>query len=236
MTGTIWSKELGLKPGDAVTVKFGSREVTFTIVGATEAGNGFNMGNFGAFTAPVDAFPVGVSPTFAFTIAKVDEAHLNQTLVNLSSIPGVMPFDLSFFEQLIKRLLSQFTAIPTVVAVLSLFAGAVIIANTVSLSTMERRRQVGVMKAVGLKGWRVLLQMVLENGLIGLIGGLIGVGIGVIATLLLSIGSNMNIMQSVSWGTVAVLLGLSLLISLIATLLSAWTAATEKPINVLRYE
>jgi putative ABC transport system permease protein len=123
-----------------------------------------------------------------------------------------------------------------VVAVLSLFAGAVIIANTVSLSTIERRRQVGVMKAVGLKGWRVLLQMVLENGLIGLIGGLIGVGIGVIATLLLSIGSNMNIVQSVSWGTVGVLLGLSLLISLIATLLSAWTAATEKPLNVLRYE
>jgi ABC-type lipoprotein release transport system permease subunit len=65
---------------------------------------------------------------------------------------------------------------------------------------------------------------------------LIGVGIGVIATLLLSIGSNMNIEQSVSWGTVAVLMGLSLLISLIATLLSAWTAATEKPLNVLRYE
>jgi putative ABC transport system permease protein len=119
---------------------------------------------------------------------------------------------------------------------LSLLAGAVIIANTVSLSTLERRRQVGVMKALGLKGRRVLMLMVLENGLIGSLGGLIGVGIGVLFTLLMSIGTQISITQSVSWGTVAILLGLSLLISLVATLLSAWTAATEKPLNVLRYE
>src|SRR5205085_2624571 len=151
-------------------------------------------------------------------------------------IPGVFPIDLTFIETLIRRLLAQFTAIPTIVAVLSLLAGAVIIANTVSLSTLERRREVGVMKAVGLSGRRVLLQMVLENGIIGLVGGLLGVGVGVIATLLLSLNSNIPITQSVSWGIVGALLGLSVLISLIATLLSAWTAAREKPLHVLRYE
>ncbi len=235
---SIWSEAAELKPGDEVILQLGGREVTYTIVGVTPMTPSemkFSL-NVGVFTAPVDSLPPGVGPTFEFTIAKVDEQHLNQTLVNLSSIPGVLPFDISFFEQLIKRLLSQFTAIPTIVAALSLFAGAVIIANTVSLTTLERRRQVGVMKAIGLKGWRVLLLMVLENGLIGLLGGLIGVGIGVLGTLALSIGSNINITQSVSWGTVALLMGLSLGISLVATLLSAWTAATEKPLNVLRYE
>ncbi len=229
----------GINPGDVVTFKFGSRELNFTVVGITDSQNtgGLNaLTSIGTFTAPVDAFPIGMNPTFEFTIVKVDEANLNQTLVNLSTIPGVLPFDISFFEQLIRRVLSEFTAIPTVVAALSLFAGAVIIANTVSLTTLERRRQVGIMKAIGLKSWRVLLVMVLENGLIGFLGGLIGVGIGVLMTLLISIGSSINIAQSISWGTVVILMALSLLISLVATLLSAWTAANEKPLNVLRYE
>jgi putative ABC transport system permease protein len=232
-----FAQQINFKPGDTVTFKLGSREVTFTIVGVNSSREpSFGVQEMGKFVAPVDAFPPGVSSTFGFTIARVDEAHLNQTLVNLAAIPGVMPFDIGFFEQLIKRMLSMFTAIPTIVAVLSLLAGAVIIANTVSLSTLERRRQVGVMKALGLKGRRVLMLMVLENGLIGSLGGLIGVGIGVLFTLLMSIGTQISITQSVSWGTVAILLGLSLLISLVATLLSAWTAATEKPLNVLRYE
>jgi predicted lysophospholipase L1 biosynthesis ABC-type transport system permease subunit len=238
---SVWTKQVGLKPGDKVTLKFGSVEATYTIVGLTDETNNGNftvrgLNSMGVFSIPVDSLPAGVSPSFEFTIAKVDEAHLNQTLVNLSAIPGVLPFDISFFEQLIKRVLAQFTAIPTIVAVLSLFAGAVIIANTVSLTTLERRRQVGVMKAIGLNRRRVLLQMVLENGLIGLLGGLIGVGIGVLATLLLSIGTQISITQSVSWGVVGLLLLVSLLISLVATLMSAWTAATEKPLHVLRYE
>ncbi len=232
---TSWTSKIGIKPGDTVTLKFGSNQLTFNVIGIISAAEGPKL-NFGVFTAPVDAFPVGMAPTIEFTIAQVDEAHLNQTLVNLSSIPGVFPFDVGFFESLIKRFLSQFTAIPTIVAVLSLFAGAVIIANTVSLATLERRRQVGIMKAVGLKGWRVLLMMVLENGVIGLLGGLLGVGIGVIATLLLSYGTSMSVTQSVSWGIVGILMALSLGISLLATLLSAWTAASEKPLNVLRYE
>jgi putative ABC transport system permease protein len=232
--GKDYSQILGIKPGDKVTIKFDAQELTFTIVGITDqATTGIS---FGVFTAPIGAFPAGMNPTMEFTLAQVDDAYLNQTLVNLAAIPGVFPFDVGFFESIIKRFLSQFTAIPTIVAVLSLFAGAVIIANTVSLATLERRRQVGIMKAVGLKGWRVLLMMVLENGMIGLLGGIFGVGIGVIGTLLLSIGSELNITQSVSWGIVGVLMALSLGISLVATLLSAWTAATEKPINVLRYE
>ena len=55
---------------------------------------------------------------------------------NLTSIPGVLTFDLSFFEQVLKRTLSLFSAIPTIVATLSLFVGAVIIANAVALTTL----------------------------------------------------------------------------------------------------
>jgi predicted lysophospholipase L1 biosynthesis ABC-type transport system permease subunit len=229
--------QVGLKVGDQVTFDFDNTQVTYTIIGiSNQNSSGLSLtGNFGAFTAPIDAIPAGLGATFPLFIAKVDEAHLNQVLVNLSSIPGVFPLDVGFFESLIKRFLQTFTAIPTIVAVLSLFAGAVIIANTVSLATLERRREVGVMKSIGMQGRRVLAQMMLENGVIGLLGGLIGVGIGTVTTLLLSIGSATPL-QNVSWGIVAALILLSVVISLVATLFSAWSAAAEKPLHVLRYE
>ncbi len=67
------------------------------------------------------------------------------------------------------------------VAVLGLIVGGVVIANSVALTTMERRREIAVMKSVGLQRERVLFMILLENGILGLIGGLIGVGIGLVA-------------------------------------------------------
>ncbi len=222
-----YSQQAGLKVGDQVTLALSGKDVTYTIIGISsqDSASISLSGGFGAFTAPVDSIPAGVNATLPIFMARVDDAHLNQVLVNLSTIPGVFPLDVGFFETLIRRLLSEFTAIPTVVAVLSLFAGAVIIANTVSLATLERRREVGVMKSIGLRGRRILGQMVLENGLVGLLGGLIGVGIGTVATLLLSINSNIPLLVLLSIG-----------ISLVATVISAWSAAAEKPLHVLRYE
>ncbi|MFN8376536.1 MAG: FtsX-like permease family protein [Anaerolineae bacterium] len=68
----------------------------------------------------------------------------------------------------------------TVVGLLSLLAAATIMANTVALATLERRRQIGILKAIGLKGGRVLRVMLLENSLIGVLGGLLGIGLSAI--------------------------------------------------------
>jgi putative ABC transport system permease protein len=190
----------------------------------------------GAGSAPVNAFPTGVNATLQFIVAQVTPLELNNVLVSLSAIPGIFTLDVGFIDSLIRKLLDVFTTIPTVVAILSLFAAAVIIANTVSLATLERRRQIGIMKAVGLRGWRVLAIMTLENGILGVLGGVIGVGISVLGTAIVSSLLNVSIIKTVSWGSVILLMLLSLLITLVATWLSAWTATREKPLNVLRYE
>lgn len=232
-------RQLGLKPGDKLTYRFSGSEKVYEVVGILQQQNSLAISTgtlSGAAIIPINSFPAGASSGFEFTVAKVNDAGLNGALVALSAFPGIFAIDVGFIDSLIKKLITQFTAIPTVVAVLALFAGAVIIANTVSLATLERRRQIGVMKAVGLKGWRALWVMVLENGIVGLVGGLIGVGIGVLATFVISLSSGLSIFQSVDWFSVVLLMALSIGITLIATLLSAWTAVSEKPLNVLRYE
>ncbi len=103
----------------------------------------------------------------------------------LSKSPARSLRDTRFLNDLINRIIDQFTSFPILVAALALFTGGVVIANSVALSTLERRREIGIMKAVGLQRERVLGMLLLENGLMGLVGGLIGVGISFIALVLM---------------------------------------------------
>ncbi|CAG1772008.1 partial ABC transporter permease YtrF, partial [uncultured bacterium] len=135
-------------------------------------------------------------------------------------------------------LINQFSAIPTLVGLLSLLAAAVAMANTVSLATLERRRQIGVLKAVGLKGRRILWIMLLENTLIGLLGGLLGIGLSALGVAVMTaLGQGMAIPIPRDAAPVAVALVIaSVVIAWVSTFLSARPAVSERVTSVLRYE
>jgi predicted lysophospholipase L1 biosynthesis ABC-type transport system permease subunit len=225
-------------PGTADNV-----QLTYTVVGIisrTSQQTGLEaLGNLSV--VPPGALPDTIQPQESVTIAKVNEsnsAYMDQVLVSLSNVPGVVAFEVSALTQLIQNLLNQLKAIPTLVAWLALVAGTAIIANTVALATQERRREIGVMKTVGLKGWRVLTMLMIENGLIGLIAGLIGVFVGLLVTVILVLASqNIGQLQnSIQYSTMGWLVFMSIVVAMGAAIFSAWSAAAEKPMNVLRYE
>ena len=62
----------------------------------------------------------------------------------------------------------------TCVAAVALLVSSLGIANTMLMSVLERRREIGIMKAVGAANWQLQVLYVIEGGLIGLIGGLLG--------------------------------------------------------------
>jgi len=138
---------------------------------------------------------------------------------------------------LLGRLINQFSAIPTIVGLLSLFAAAVIMANTVALSTLERRRQIGVLKAIGLKGKRVLVIMLLENTVVGLVSALLGIGLSAVGLNILTglLSTPVPLPRDVVLMTV-VLVVVAILIGWTATGLSASVAVRERVMNVLRYD
>ncbi len=136
---------------------------------------------------------------------------------------------------LLAELARQIAIVPLLVAGLALFAAATMVANTTALVTMERRREIGVMKAVGVKTRQVLGQLLLESGILGLVGGLLGVGL-VILTLVLSSTALTGFSAAFSMRAVLPLLALATGVTLAATLVSAWPASRRRPLEVLRYE
>lgn len=228
---------VGVTVGSILTLEIDREPIDFEVVGILDTGGGLSLSSSASLVPPgsVD----GADRDFTLNILQVNEDSLNRVLLALSAmIPPVFALDITFIDSLLKRLIDQFSAIPILVGLLSLLAAAVIMANTVALATLERRRQIGVLKAVGLKGRRVLFIMLLENTVVGLLGGVLGIGLsalGVAIMTALGVGDAIPIPKDATLTAVA-LIAASVLIAWIATFASARVALGERVTNVLRYE
>ena len=233
---------LELRPGDTLTLAYDDgSEITVTLAGlwtvplTTGANVNFSStGGEGAGLVSDDAIPAGYEPLATPLIVDADKERVSDVSRALADEAGIFVMEISQLQELTARIINQLTALPLVVAVLSLFASSVIIANTVSLATLERRRQIGIMKAIGLQSGDVLRLLLLENGLVGLLGGMIGTGVG--AAAILALGLVSSDISNFPLFTLIGLIILAVLISLGATLITAYGAAQEKPLIVLRYE
>ena len=152
-----------------------------------------------------------------------------------------------FSVQTSEQLMSSFSEILKVVqvviigiAAISLIVGGIGIMNTMYTSVMERTREIGIMKAIGAKNSDISLLFLIESGLLGLIGGLIGLALGASISKLVEFGA-----ASAGYGILKVsfspmLIFGSLFFSFIAGALSGTMPAIQasklKPVVALRYE
>ena len=232
------ANRLQIAVGSRVSVEIDeSYELELEVVGLIDSATAFAGDSGSGAFIPADVLRASPGPTFKFYTYQVPPDQLNRALAELSSVIFAFAIDVKFIDGLIARLIDQFAAIPTIVGILSLFAAAVIMANTVALSTLERRRQIGILKAIGLKSGRVLRIMLIESSLIGLLSAVIGIGLSALIISLLSAAGGIVIPLPADARLVAaILLIASILIGWTATFLSARVALRERVLNVLRYD
>jgi len=120
------------------------------------------------------------------------------------------------------------------IASISLIVGGIGIMNIMLVSVTERTREIGIRIAVGAKGWDILLQFLIESLVLSLMGGILGIGLGICGTLILS--------SFTQWPTVfsiqAIFLAffVSGLVGVFFGLYPARKASLLNPIEALRYE
>ena len=222
--------------GDSIRLAMAD-ELELEVIGIVSSAEGSATFGGPSGLIPPDVLPASASSDFTLYSFQVPEEQLNRALAELSSVTFALAVDVQFIDGLIGRLIDQFAAIPTIVGILSLFAAAVIMANTVALSTLERRRQIGILKAIGLTGRRVLRVMFIESTLIGLLSAIIGIGISALLISVLSAAGGIAIpLPTDARLTAVALLIAAVLIGWTATFLSARVALKERVMNVLRYD
>ncbi|HEX5503316.1 MAG TPA: FtsX-like permease family protein [Thermomicrobiales bacterium] len=233
-------KPLSLQPGATIEVlnQFTGQRRTLTAVGfytMSTTGISLNLNAAPMLGPAALAQAIGGAGTQTVFYLAVDPARTGDVTDLLTqAVPRAQVLNfadlLAQFGQVLNNLLLMLTAI----ASLALVAGVIIIANAVALAMLERRRELGILKAVGYTSRRVLGITLIENGLVGGLGGLLGMALVALATAIFNWQGNIDFGVN-PWLAV----GLVLLVAAVALLtaaLVAWGAARVRPLEVLRYE
>ncbi len=188
----------------------------------------------GAFSAFVKAVPgtdlAVLSQEIKFELSKQDVVHdfsvITPSRANeiVGNILGIVEFAL------------------LVIALMSLVVGAIGIMNTMYTSVLERTKHIGIMKAVGATDDAILSLFLIESGMIGLVGGVLGIVLGIAAAWgvgILAAGLGVGGLFSfatLDFSAFLVVLVVTFITGTIAGFLPARAASRMQPAEALRYE
>ncbi len=151
------------------------------------------------------------------------------------AVPNALVFSVVDIDAIINQVLNNLIVMLTTVASLAMIAGLIIIANAVALAMLERQREIGILKSVGYTSRSVLATVLIENGLVGLLGSLVA--------MLLVAGSITALSQFIfqvqievgPW-LIALIVAVTSVVTMLVAMLVSWNATHVRPLEVLRYE
>ena len=158
---------------------------------------------------------------------------------------GFNTFSLLDASKSLRTFFSVFDLLLGIFGSLALAVATLGIVNTLVMAILERRREIGVLKALGAADSDVQQLFFVEAGVMGFLGGILGVLFGWLLGRALTFGTNVYLhrqnlnsieLSSVPWWLVLSALVFAVLVSLAAGLYPASRAAKLNPVDALRYE
>jgi len=167
-------------------------------------------------------------------IVRVDDIERTEEIAD--DIKSTLGVETETSKDLVRKfsdMTSQIGLMTFVIGCIAALIGGIGIANTMLMSVSERRKEIGIMKAIGATKNMVLKQFLQEAIILGLIGGLIGITLSLLGIYMLSF-----MIPFVTMTLNLILIGIffSVGISVIFSIYPAYVAAKVDPIIALRYE
>src|SRR5450432_1104376 len=247
--------------GDSASYSVVSRELPLTIVGVTD----LDPDNLGGAQARVflpqklleslhamqaydfrdSTRATTAQPSYSRVIARVNGAGKVDSVEQAIKKIGFNTFsilDASKGLQTVFRIVDSFLL---VFGSLALTVACIGIINTLVMAILERRREIGIMKAIGASDGDLRNLFFAEAGAMGLLGGIFGTLLGWLIGRAINIGTNFYFRSlgipaekilAVPWWLVAAAIGVAVVVSLVSGLYPASRAAKLDPVQALRYE
>lgn len=184
-------------------------------------------------------------PTYNTLIARVSGAGKVDSVEQAIKKLGFNTFSILDATKSLRRFFAILDLFLGIFGSLALTVASIGIINTLVMAILERRREIGIMKAVGASDADVRGLFFAEAGAMGLLGGAFGVTLGWIIGRVINFGTNVylkhqgfspeNIWAVPLW-LVGLALGFAFLVSLLSGLYPASRAARLDPVQALRYE
>jgi putative ABC transport system permease protein len=158
---------------------------------------------------------------------------------------GFTAYSLLDATQVLRQVFAVFDIFLLIFGSLALVVASLGVINTLVMAILERRREIGILKALGAADRDVSRLFFVEAGAMGFFGGIFGVILGWIISRAINVGTNIYLahrdlraiaVTAVPWWMVIAAIAFSVIVSLAAGMYPAWRAARLDPVQALRYE
>jgi putative ABC transport system permease protein len=184
-------------------------------------------------------------PVYPSLTVRAKSASLVQGIETAIKDMGFGTFSLQDATKSLQVFFKIFDMLLFIFGSLALAVATLGIVNTLVMAILERRREIGILKALGAADRDVKNLFFVEASVMGFFGGVFGVGFGWLVGRAVTFGINVYLKRqslpptdvfSVPWWLVLMAIVLAVLVSLAAGLYPASRAAKLNPVEALRYE
>ena len=184
-------------------------------------------------------------PTYSTVSVRVKSPRLVPSVEDAIKKMGFNTFSITDATKSLRQFFAVLDLFLGIFGSLALAVASIGIVNTLVMAILERRREIGIMKALGASDVDIKKLFFAEAGAMGLAGGAVGVALGWMIGHAINLGTNVYLKRqnfppeqiwAVTWWLVGGAVLFAIVLSLISGLYPASRAARLDPVQALRYE
>ncbi|MFF3319215.1 ABC transporter permease [Streptomyces sp. NPDC003035] len=242
--GSDYATEHGVKVGDVLTVAFkGGESAKLTVAAITSDENNVDKGvMYTNITTAAQHLPADKLPQSMIMFATAEDGKETEAYAalkdSLAAYPQYKVQNQADYKEDLKDQVGQLLNIVYGLLALAIIVAVLGVVNTLALSVVERTREIGLMRAIGLSRRQLRRMIRLESVVIALFGALLGLGLGMgwgtAAQKLLAL-EGLGVLE-IPWPTILTVFVGSAFVGLFAALVPAFRAGRMNVLNAIATE
>ncbi len=239
---TVLADKYGIGPGDTIRLETRRGRKDFDVGAVVSEYNDRGFAVEGSWKDLRRYF--GINDVSAFLVKLSPDATQAEVMEEMERLYGERMHLTIDSNQAMKEqamtVVSQAFSMFDVLALIAVIVAALGVINTLTMSVLERTREIGMLRGVGMARWQVVKMILAEAGTVGVMGGVFGMGYGLFMSRVFIGGANATqgyrLVPVIPLDALLVGLAIALIISQLAAVWPARRASTLQVIEAIQFE